>query len=51
MMAVSNGHVDTVLYLIKADAIVNARDLGGHTALHRGVSNGETTFLKLFVDF
>ena len=39
MLAVENGHVDTVLYLIANSAIVNARDIHGHTALHRGVSH------------
>ena len=37
MHAVSNGHVDTVLYLIAQGAIVNNRDIQGRTALHRGV--------------
>ena len=37
MHAVSNGHVDTVLYLIANGAIVNNRDIQGRTALHRGV--------------
>lgn len=39
MHAVSNGHVDTVLYLIANGAIVNNRDIQGRTALHRGVSS------------
>jgi hypothetical protein len=39
MLAIENGHVDTVLYLIANGAIVNARDIQGRTALHRGVSN------------
>jgi ankyrin repeat protein len=38
MHAVSNGHVDTVLYLIANGAIVNNHDIQGRTALHRGVS-------------
>ena len=37
MLAVENGHVDTVLYLIANSAIVNARDIHGRSALHRGV--------------
>ena len=37
MLAVENGHVDTVLYLIANSATVNARDIHGRTALHRGV--------------
>lgn len=38
MMAVANGHLDASIYLIRNGAIVNARDLDGRTALHRGVS-------------
>ena len=38
MMAVANGHTDTVLYLIANGAIVNAKDSQGRTSLHRGVS-------------
>ena len=38
MLAVGNGHVETVLYLIASGAIVNAKDVQGRTALHRGVS-------------
>jgi len=37
MLAIENGHVDTVLYLIANSAIVNARDVHGRAALHRGV--------------
>ena len=39
MLAIENGHVDTVLYLIANGAIVNAHDIQGRTALHRGVSS------------
>ena len=38
MLAVEQGHLDTVIYLISNSAIVNARDIHGRTALHRGVS-------------
>jgi hypothetical protein len=49
MLAIENGHVDTVLYLIANGAIVNARDIQGRTALHRGVSNCVTE--KLYILF
>ena len=38
MLAVEQGHLDTVIYLMSNSAIVNARDIHGRTALHRGVS-------------
>lgn len=38
MLAVANGHVDAVLYLIANGAIVNNQDVHGRTALHRGAS-------------
>ena len=39
MLAVEQGHLDTVIYLMSNSAIVNARDIHGRTALHRGVSD------------
>ena len=38
MLAVENGHVESTVHLIRNNAIVNARDTDGRTALHRGVS-------------
>lgn len=49
MLAIENGHVDTVLYLIANSAIVNARDIQGRTALHRGVSYMSTLLLLSFM--
>lgn len=49
MMAVANGHVDTVLYLIANGAIVNAKDSQGRTSLHRGVSNPSTHLNQIFL--
>jgi len=40
MMAVESGHVESTVYLIRNNAIVNARDTDGRTALHRGAANG-----------
>lgn len=48
MHAVSNGHVDTVLYLIANGAIVNNRDIQGRTALHRGVSSCNFKIIEKF---
>ena len=39
MLAVEHGHLETVIYLISNSAIVNARDIHGRTALHRGVGD------------
>ena len=47
MLAVEHGHLDTVIYLISNSAIVNARDIHGRTALHRGVS-GKFNSIALF---
>ena len=38
MLSVEHGHVESTVYLIRNNAIVNARDTDGRTALHRGVS-------------
>lgn len=51
MMAVANGHVDTVLYLIANGAIVNAKDSQGRTSLHRGVSNPSTHLNQITISY
>lgn len=51
MMAVANGHVDTVLYLIANGAIVNAKDSQGRTSLHRGVSNHSTHLSQITTSY
>lgn len=37
MLAMGNGHIETVMYLVRSGADVNAADTLGRTALHRGV--------------
>ena len=44
MLAVERGHIDSTVYLIRNNAIVNARDSEGRTALHRGVGSFEISY-------
>lgn len=45
MLAVAYGHVDAVSLLLEKEACVDAADLLGCTALHRGV----TSFLSFLI--
>lgn len=45
MLAVAYGHVDAVSLLLEKEASVDAADLLGCTALHRGV----TSFLSFLI--
>ena len=50
MLAVAYGHIDAVSLLLEKDANVDAADIVGCTALHRGVCTSSLLSQGLFND-
>lgn len=49
-MAVKEGHIETVTYLLQHDADIYATDKHGHTVLHYAAAYGHPEFVEAFLD-